>query len=254
MPTTSAVPGASAEPNDFYDRYVCGLMASATVSPVEHAVLRVLAVRAPLQAPGQPVVCSLAALAECLGRDGAAPDAQPSEAHNRQVREAYKTLRANGLVQASVKAQGRGFSFRAFIADEWKQHKEPAWPRALGASKCMTLQVSPVGPTGERDYHKLLWEVDSNGVRTGTLKDWSGWLGISSQRVRPRLATLVDANIGVTLEALPPAPREQDEETRGRKALLYRVTMSRLPAGRFPDGAERHRIRMQQERELVRQV
>lgn len=254
-PTSAAPAGAPAAPDaDFFTRYICGLMAERAISPVEHAILRTLAVRATMNTPGSPVRCSLPALAERVGRDqGAVP-----EEGNRQVRQSYAELRKRGLVRASRDGAGRGHAYHALLSDRWERRREPAWPDALGASRCLSLQVSPVGPTGERDYHELLWALDRDGVRTGARKEWAEWLNVSARRVLPRLERLAAAGIGVSLEELPPEPRQPRQPgkpgERGRKPRRYRLTATKPPAGRYPDGAKRHRARQQEERELVRQL
>lgn len=254
MTTTTERAAAPLQEQDFYARYVTGLMAQPAMSPVEHAILRTLAVRVGLNPVGERVRCSLPALAERIGRDSGntASSEDDGPQGSRQVREGYESLRRREWLDGRREGRGCGYAYKTLVNDHWQQRREPTWKCAIGASKCLSLQVSPVGPTGEKDYHELLWALDEEGVRTGERKDWAGWIGVSVQRVLPRLRRLAEAEIGVTMEELPPEPRRSDE--RGRKGKRYRLTVILPQKGTAPSGAKRHRARQFQSAETVRQL
>lgn len=254
MTTTTERAAAPLQEQDFYARYVTGLMAQPAMSPVEHAILRTLAVRVGLNPVGERVRCSLPALAERIGRDSGntASSEDDGPQGSRQVREGYESLRRREWLDGRREGRGCGYAYKTLVSDHWQQRREPTWKCAISASKCLSLQVSPVGPTGEKDYHELLWALDEEGVRTGERKDWAGWLGVSVQRVLPRLRRLAEAEIGVTLDELPPEPRRSDE--RGRKGKRYRLTVILPPKGTAPSGVKRHRARQLQSAETVRQL
>ncbi len=233
---------------------LCGLMAAPRRPAVDEAIYRRLLFSGELDARTHKVRRSFPSLAEHIGRDRG----EEAEDHNRQVREAHKRLRADGLVQAvrelnGRKGRGRGYAYHHVLPGRFESSLKAHSLQAYWAAKRMSIQVSPIGPTLEQTFLRVWWKLDSDGARTWPIKEWADALGhLHRATALRRLRQLADRGVGVTFEELPPEARQEGEV--GRKPKRYRITAVLPPKGRLPDGARRHRERQRQEQEMLREL
>jgi hypothetical protein len=245
-------PSATADLDQQRECDLCGLMAELDVRPLQHSVFRSLLYLGCQNNRETAVECSFAWLGERGGRDGKRARRERDE--NRGIDDAFHQLRTVGWLKAEPRPTGRGYIYSVLLTAAFSAARVPEWPYAATAVKRLSLQVSPIGPTRERSYCELAWALDRDGQRTASQQQWAMHLKLSRSRAIFHLKDLAAADIGVTVEVLPPAAPPPGTKRRGRPAQLYRVRATLPPRGHRPDGAARHRAREAQVAEMVREL
>lgn len=141
----------------------------------------------------------------------------------------------------------KGEPYRVCIAPLTVTARKPQWRLAYPAVKCLSLQVSPIGPTLERSYCYVVWSVGRAGTRIETLSGWSEILGTSRNTALRHLQGLAGGGVGIALVEHEPELREG----AGRRAKLYEVIATLPGPGKAPDGAQRHRLYRMRERKAL---
>ena len=240
-------------PHDYQDiqnHLLDGLMAVPDLSPYEHSIYRTLL----FAGKGDPRTTwrrrSMASLDERVGRDDERPRSTRYPYGNRDIRRAGKRLAERGLIERERlvkdgRNDGPGTPYLWRTPERFDAHSKPFSILARPAIRCVSLGVSPIGPTLEMTYchawYALTLWAGEHGQATHARNDWAELLHCSRNSVLPRLTGLEAAGLLSFQIELPP-PKQ--------RAAPIRVRIHLPSFTQAPDGASefaRQRAQWQEE-------